>query len=304
MINLATELKKNKHKVIFLTKTPILKNLLKRKFKCVVFSKYISGKTVELVKDFNPAICIIDKFQENSINIKILKKLSQSLVAIDYTGKNKRLIKNGINILYPKTGISTKTSKAEFEFTILNNSFVKLRPISIKKKTHSIIILQGGSDTPCYTPEIIQSVYSFSNELKISVVLGPSFKCWKKLKKAVKNKKSLKIYHNVKNLASLIHKHDMAITGGGMTLLELCHLGIPCVIICGASFENETAKILAKNGYGINLGYNRRISKRRIRNAIIQLMNDYEYRKKMNKIGRTLVDNKGSKRVIKEILVL
>ena len=89
----------------------------------------------------------------------------------------------------------------------------------------------------------------------------------------------------------------MAITGGGMSSLELCCLGIPSIIICGESFENETASLLAKKGFGINLGYNKKISKEKIAVVSKELMMNYEQRKKMNKMGQKLIDGNGTKRV-------
>ena len=87
-----------------------------------------------------------------------------------------------------------------------------------------------------------------------------------------------------------------------MTSLELCHLGIPSIIICGAPFENETASLLQKKGFGINLGYKKNISKEKIFLTVKELMMNYEQRKAMNKIGQRLIDGNGAKRVSKIIL--
>lgn len=296
-LHLASELKKYKHDITFLTNTVPAKKIISRQFKCMSLPKLQSEKNKVFGK-LNPDIMILDKLKESTSNLKIYRKNCSNIIGIDYTGSNKRLVKFGINMLYQKSGIINNNSFSGFEFAILNKRFIKRKPIQIRKKINSIIILQGGSDTKCFTPKIINALNSIEDNFEIKVVLGPTFECWKKLEKASnENKKRLKIYHNVKNMKGLMSNQDMAITGGGVTLLELCSLGIPSLVVCGASFENETATMLQRNGFGVNLGYGGKLSEKKIGMATKQLLADYYKRKKMNKIGISLIDGKGVERV-------
>jgi len=296
-LHLANELKKYKHDTVFLTNTLPAKRILSRQFKCLSLPKLQSRKN-KIFSKFHPDIIILDKLKESTNNLKIYSKNCSNIVGIDYTGSNKRLIQYGINMLYQKSGIINNNSFSGFEFAILNKIFTKKKPIHIKKKINSVIVLQGGSDTECFTPKIINALNSLEDNFEITVVLGPAFNCWKKLKKAInENKKRLKIYHNVKNMQRLMSKQDMAITGGGLTLLELCRLGIPSLIVCGAPFENETASMLQRKKFGINLGYGGKLSERKISAATKRLLADYYKRKRMNKIGTSLIDGKGVERV-------
>lgn len=296
-LHLATELKKYKYGMIFLTNTAPAKRILSRQFKCVSLPKLESEKN-KVLRKLDPDVIILDKLKENTEDLKTYSKHCSKIVGIDYTGSNKKLIKYGINMLYQKSGIINNNSFSGFEFTILNKRFTKKKPIQIRKKVNSVIVLQGGSDTECFTPKIINALNSLEGNFEITIVLGPSFKCWKKLEKATsENKKRLKIYHNVKNMQRLMSKQDMAITGGGVTLLELCRLGIPSLVVCGAPFENETASTLQRKGFGINLGYGGKLSERKIIIAAKRLLADYNKRKRMNKTGTSLIDGKGVERV-------
>jgi len=182
----------------------------------------------------------------------------------------------------------------------LNKNFKKIK--SIKKKVHSILILQGGADTYCLIPQIIESLNDVDERFKITVIVGPSFKCWKKLEKAKKRSKHIiAILHNVQNMSSEMLKHDLAITAGGMTLLELSRTGMPSIIICGEKLEEETAILMEKKGFGINLGFSKNISKNYVAGKTQFLIKNYQLRKKMNKIGPKLVDGKGTSRVAKII---
>ena len=295
-LNLAKELKKNNIKVIFLTKSIILKKIIPKSFTI----KNISNNKNDLQKNLDiidPKIIIIDKLKENSNELKILGKKSK-IIAIDYTGKNKKMIKFGINMLYQKSGIQGKNSFSGFNLTILSESIRNKNPIKISKKVKKILVIQGGSDTRCNTPKIIESLNKINEDIEIDVVVGASFQYWKKLEKSINDSiHHVKLFHNTKNIEKIMRRNDMAITGGGMTSLELCHLGIPSIIICGASFENETSSLLAKRGFGINLGYKEKISKEKIAVTSKELMMNYEQRKKMNKMGQKLIDGNGTKRV-------
>jgi UDP-2,4-diacetamido-2,4,6-trideoxy-beta-L-altropyranose hydrolase len=299
-INLAKQLKNNNYKIIFLTKSSILRKIIPLTFPIKKINENV--KTLEKILDeIKPKIIILDKLYENSNELKILNNKSQVL-AIDYIGKNKFYLKNGINILYQKSGIRGKNSVSGFAFAILSNSIKIKKAIKISKQVKKILVIQGGSDTPCNTPLIIDSLNSLQEKMKVDVIVGASFECWKKLDKSIKNSNhQIKLFHNIRNIGEIMEKNDMAITGGGMTSLELCHLGIPSIIICGAPFEEETASLLEKNGFGMNLGYMKKLSKEKIAVSVKELMMDFKLRKGMNKIGQKLVDGDGSKRVANEI---
>ncbi len=295
-LNLAKELKNNNIKVVFLTKSTILKKIIPKSF---IIKKIKNNKNdlQNILDSINPKIIVIDKLKENSNELKILGGKSK-IIAIDYTGKNKKMIKFGINMLYQKSGIRGKNCFSGFDLTILSESIRNKNPIKISRKVKKILVIQGGSDTPCNTPKIIESLNKINEDIQIDVIVGASFECWKKLEKSIDNSiHHVKLFHNSKNIGKIMRGNDMAITGGGMTSLELCHLGIPSIIICGASFENETASLLATSGFGINLGYKKKLSKEKIAVISKELMMNYEQRKKMNKIGQKLIDGNGTKRV-------
>ena len=120
-------------------------------------------------------------------------------------------------------------------------------------------------------------------------MLFRSFNGENKLKQiAQKNNIELVIKKNLKNMSQELIKHDIAITGGGMTLLELCRLGIPSIVICTEKFENETASVLENNGFGINLGHFAKVSRTSLVTSVEKLAYNRKLRSKMNKNGRKI----------------
>lgn len=302
-INLAKELKKNNFRIVFLTNSIIVKKIVPKSF-IVINYKNDLNELIKILDEFKPKIIVIDKLEENKKELKIM--IEKTIIfTIDYIGKNKNFVKKGINILYQISGSQKKNSFSGFKFAILNDSIKNKQPIEISKKVKKILIIQGGSDTPCNTPIIIDSLNQINEKLLINVIVGASFQCWKELDDSITHSShKIKLHNNIKNIGKIMKLNDLAITGGGITCLELCHLGIPSVLICGAPFENETTSLLEKKGFGVNLGYRKKISRKKIVNATKNLMTDYNQRKKMNKVGKKLIDGNGTLRVSNEILRL
>ena len=95
--------------------------------------------------------------------------------------------------------------------------------------------------------------------------------------------------------------HDIAITGGGLSLLELARLGIPSIVICSEKFEVETVKMMQNMGFGVNLGYYQNVTNEKIIKTTNELIENYKVRKKMNQKGVKIIDGKGIERVIEQI---
>jgi len=298
---LAKELKKNKFNVIFLSKNIFLKKIIPKNFQVEIFDGNLK-KLEKILQQLNPKLIIVDKLKESSIQLQILSKYS-TLVGIDYIGKNNSKINYGINILYQKSGIIRSNSFSGFNLSILNNSITNYKPIKINKKVNHILIIQGGSDTPCNTPTILNALNKIDSDFEINIIVGGAFECWNKLYKTIDSSKHLvKLHSNVKNIGKIMIQNDIAITGGGITSLELCSLGIPSIIICGSIYENETSSLLEKYGSAINLGYKKNFRVDDITETVKKLLDNYEQRKEMNKVGKNLIDEKGSKRVVEIIL--
>ena len=297
-LNLAKEIKKLNKNILFITNDFLAKKLVKPLFHCKLFSE-INLKTDMIISKDD--LVIIDKHEETRKKLNYFKSNSYLTIGIDYIGKGKKLLSKGINILYPQSGITGKKGYSGFQYSILDPSFKKSCSIKIRKQVKSLVIMQGGTDSHCFIPNIIDSISQLKSKLKITVIIGP-IEYNKKLQKSIdKSNLSIEVKRNVKFMHKELARHDIAITGGGMTLLELSKLGIPSIIICTEKFETETASLLSKSGFGINLGYYEKLSNQKIKNAISRLIQDYKLRTEMNSIGPKIIDGNGTKRVCKLI---
>ncbi len=136
----------------------------------------------------------------------------------------------------------------------------------------------------------------------MTTVIGPAFKHYVDLERTVgKIKKNIEINFNVTNMWEIMAKSDLSISAGGNTLFELAATGTPAVVICEELFEVETANRLQAFDTCVNLGYSRKVHRKKLRRAVSGLINDKEKRRGMSIAGRKLVDGRGSERVSKLI---
>lgn len=294
-ISLANELSKINYSIIFLTQNKSELKMLTNKFRIELLQNTNPSTLLRKLNKLKPDVIILDKHKEKTECLEIMKMSCQNLLSIDYIGNNINKIKNNFPILYHR-----KTNSANlFQQAILNKQFLTKKPIKIIKKVKSVVVLQGGSDTHCFTPKIIDSLRKLPDEIEITAVLGPSFSCFDKIDKLLRNsRKRIKLIKNVKNMSAFLINFDLAVTAGGMTLLELAYLGIPSIIVCGERFEEQTAQLMEKNGYGINLGFGKNTSKNKIFHTTKNIINSYQLRKKMNQNGKRLIDGKGLSRLV------
>ena len=94
---------------------------------------------------------------------------------------------------------------------------------------------------------------------------------------------------------------DMAISAAGMTGLELACVGVPTIFITAEKFELETSKLLEKKGFGKNLGFGGNFGKNKLNKVLNEFNVDLEKRKKMNKIGKKIIDGKGIENLVRFI---
>lgn len=302
-VSIADEIRRRRFGTVIVTTSPGLDRIIPKRHRI----RKITGSPGSIrraVRAEDPVVSVIDKLEVSTEELEILTS-SSPIIGIDYIGRNKRMLGRGINMLYQKTGLGGKNSFSGFKYAVLNRRMVGLAPIRVSRDVRRVLVMQGGADTRCNTPTIIRALDYIPGNMLVSVVTGISFKCWRELDAAIaKSPHRVKTYHNAKNMGSIMLGSDMAVTAGGVSCLELCHLGVPSVIVCGAPFEAETASMLEKVGFGINLGFRKAPTRRRIAAAMEMLIKNYAGRKSMNRTGSTLIDGHGTERTVDKILEL
>jgi len=307
-VALSQELKKKGFQIHFLiTENKEIMNNLRKFGKCHFSSKNEYDEIDEIGK-IEPEIIIIDLlkkfFPYEERYFKLLKKICKLLVTIDYSGKELEYVDLGFHSLFgPKKNRAKKTF-FDLKYSIVKDDFIKeSKNYKLRKIIKSILILQGGADTYCISPKIIKAVAKIQTELKISVVVGQSFKCWEEITHLKKNLgKKLTVLHDVDNIHKIMAHHQIVISAAGTTLTELLTIGIPTLVVYGQEHEKEMAEIVRKKKMAIILGNGRKISQKKISLATTKLLNDFTLRKYLSLNSKKNMKYNGKEKIVEIIL--
>lgn len=195
------------------------------------------------------------------------------------------------------SGADYVVTRPEFELArqkLLNNEIIK--------NSKKIIISMGGTDHLNLTSSILKLLSDLDSYWKIEAIVGPLNDHYEELKSQVVNyNPKISIVKNPKDIYLNIAESNFGIFAAGLSSYESIGLGTPCMNINLSDFHSKRSKELVKLGVGIDLGRISSLSKSVLKSKIKQLSNDLDMIASMRRKGRSLIDGKGSTRIISEI---
>ncbi len=312
-IAIATEFKNRGIDIIFITKED-------KSVKEILINNNIKNVTInsnDLDDEIEEVVSIIKKYNINYImtdsywlNYKYLLELRmnvEKLICIDdnnICAYPSNIIINGniyaqdlnYDVIYEDTKLLLGSKYTILRDEFRNNNEYKI----IKKSVENILITMGGSDINNFTPIVIESLIDLN--LKLNVIIGPSFSDISELEKIYSNNLKVNFIKNPKNLKEIMLKCDIAICAAGSTSYELASLGIPTILIQQAKNQANICSKMSELGIAISLGDFSNITKEMISKEIISLIENYDLRIKMNSISKKQIFRDGIKNIVDEIL--
>ena len=126
----------------------------------------------------------------------------------------------------------------------------------LRKRLSSILVTLGGSDTYGVTVKVVELLKAMG--LTATIVVGPAFMHMAMLGEALTEGFTLK--RDVPSMMEEFYRHDLAITGGGITPFEANASGLPCVVIANELFEIPVGVALQKLGGSRFAGHHESLS--------------------------------------------
>ena len=196
-------------------------------------------------------IWVNDRLDTNISHAKKIKACNIPLATFDDRGSGAILSDLNIAALaFDKTeALSGEHVLRGLDYLILNPEIAQYK--RLRKSIESIIVTLGGSDTYGVTVDVVRMLVE--KKMEATVIVGPAYKHIAELEKV--KTKAIKIKHGVDSLIKEFSKHDLAITGGGITPFEANASGLPCIVIANEIFEIPVGKELERMGGAIFAGY-------------------------------------------------
>lgn len=180
----------------------------------------------------------------------------------------------------------------------------RARP-KIRKKIESVVVGIGLNDasgaTECSLNGLAQA---FDHRIHVDVFLGAQSPNARIVFDMIVRHDNWHLHLDCADPWRLAVNADLAISGGGQSLLERLALGIPVIGITVSENQQLALAGAAAAGAAIDLGFIANVSAERIAQAATMLENDFDKRVALSKAGQKLVDGCGAARVASHLTAL
>lgn len=186
----------------------------------------------------------------------------------------------------------------------VGSSYVPVRPqfldcrYAVREEVRDILITTGGGDQDNIAGAVLEKIYR--EDINYHLVIGAFSPNREKIESWASGRRGVNLCVDVKNMAELMQKCDLAITAGGTTIYELAAIGVP--FICFSYAENQEAltEYIGKNEVAGYAGaYHKDAGRvlRRIEELVQEFMVSKEKRRTCSQIETQMIDGLGAKRL-------
>jgi len=173
--------------------------------------------------------------------------------------------------------------------------YLRKRDGSVKR----ILVFFGGVDQTNETAKALRAMRMLNRrDIEVDVVVGTVNPHRAQIQAVCAGMPNGTCHFNVSNVAELMAHADLAIGAGGTTTWERCCMGLPSLIVALADNQNSIARSSELNGIAIYLGRSRDVTSNYIHTVLQELMHDKERLLNIEAKCSSVVDAKGTERVI------
>lgn len=188
-----------------------------------------------------------------------------------------------------------------FPFALLDAEFAEPPPFR-RLAIERVLITLGGADPRNATPMCMQWVAECLPHASQDVVIGPLFQDTRDIEMRAGALPCVSLRRSPSDRRGLMLGADVAIAGGGQTVVELAACATPTMAI--ALFDNQVRQLAALSRHGGALwvgGWDDPDVGDRVRAALTKLA-DPEARAAIGRTARQLIDGRGARRVAETIV--
>lgn len=254
-LNLADGLRASGHKTLFLVNPAAAGlNLLAERgypYEAVPLDNFQDDWESTVARRHGIRLWINDRLNTNLHHARRVKALGLPLVSFDDRGTGAEL--TDVNVVALDFDKSTHLGGSRVlrgpDYLILNPEIARYQ--RLRTNARSLLVTLGGSDTHGVTVNIVKHLASVHRTA--TVIVGPAFAHLEALNAVMTP--LFKLMSGVPSLIKEFNRHDLAITGGGITPFEAAASGLPCVVIANEHFEIPVGHGLARLGVAVFAGH-------------------------------------------------
>lgn len=167
-----------------------------------------------------------------------------------------------------------------------------------------LLVTFGGADLAGATLLVLRALSAVEVPLAVQVVIGAANPHAAEIESLARNspRHEVAVLHAVEHMGKLMAWADLGIVAGGTTLMEVCCVGLPALVLEIADNQRVVASTASELGLVRSLGWHESVQPHAIAAAVDGFLSDEQARLAMFERQRAMVDGRGSARVVRELL--
>ena len=247
----------------------------------LVDSYYVTKKYLEFLEKFG-SVVLLDDMHNVECNVSAVINYNVLATKDDYVGLCSEHTKLYIGAAY----IPVRDQFRNVEY-------------NIKDEISDILITTGGGDIQNIAGLLFSELSEITDGVTYHLVSGVFNPYYDELKEVEQKRKDLIVYHDVKEMAFIMKKCDLAITAGGSTIYEISSIGVPLICFSYSKNQELSAKYIGDSISDYAGPYDKEPEKtvNRICTLVSSIYQDKQYRKICSDRERAFVDGCGAERI-------
>jgi spore coat polysaccharide biosynthesis predicted glycosyltransferase SpsG len=177
-------------------------------------------------------------------------------------------------------------------------------PPAVLAEGSRVLVSLGGADPEDAAAKVVDALARVPGDhLRVKVVSGPSHP------QGVQQGQQGEVDGDARiarlpatvDMVPLMKWADVAVTGAGSTVYELCCLGVPTFVVAITRPQIESARAIEREGLAIDLGWHASMDASSAAQAIDALCRDAARRTELSRRGRERIDGLGASRVVQAL---
>lgn len=278
-------------------------------------------KMIDILSAYEVDILIIDSYHVNEEDFNILKPQVRRLIYID-----------DINAFsYPADFIVNGNITGEYleyrkdndqqvlllgpRYNMIRFEFSHLPVRIVNEQVQEVMVTTGGSDPYHITARLLKVMLQHEEcrNFRFNVLVGSGFDNINELINLQHSHENVFLFANsavihkfpeiiYSEISPLMLRSDLAISAGGSSLYEFSACGTPVMAFIMADNQEFIVQKMAELGYAKSLGWYNRLTDDVIMDGLLTLINAVQQRRDMSSKGQSLVDGKGTERIVNRII--
>lgn len=221
-----------------------------------------------------------------------------------------------LRIVYPRGLILNGSAEAQhyvdwqrrgYQFLVgsayqpIRRPFWDCRTRECNSQIHHVLLTMGGDDILELMPRVYGWLVECLPEASITVISTRYSRTFDRLSELVQSPNRLMVDVDAESLAGIMQHADLAIVSGGQTVYELARTGLPAILIQVVDNQKTGIEAWLKSGFALSAFIGEDPSLRQKLQSAMSLLKDQSVRQTRARIGQTMVDGQGARRVVRAI---